>query len=118
MLIDGRFKKPAPCESLVVLNRSVPRDPAEVELQRLSPEEEHHAIILATARDVRRGLNIEEWAAIWVSMPVAFRVVGESSSLKSLGIEDGHLFFAASQLREKIGEDFESMYYTTVTWQL
>lgn len=118
MLIDGHFKKPAPCESLVVLNRSVPRDPAEVELQRLSPEEEHHAIILATARDVRRGLNIEEWAAIWVSMPVAFRVVGESSSLKSLGIEDGHLFFAASQLREKIGEDFESMYYTTVTWQL
>ena len=93
----------------------MPRHPSECELQRLSPEEEHHALILATARDIRRGLNIDEWAAVWVSMPVSFRVILEKPNLTAVGITDGHLFFAASQLREKIGEDFEAMYYTTVT---
>ena len=52
-LQNGRFKRPDRMEKLVI----VCRDPlgagpvAERSLKRISPEEEHHALILATARD-------------------------------------------------------------------
>lgn len=83
--------------------------------KRLSPEEEHHAMILATARDLKASVHVGDWARAWVSQPAVFRCLRPLSSLTSV-VDDmqAALFFEASQLREKIGEDFEAMYLTTV----
>lgn len=127
-LQNGRFAEPKCAERLVVY-----ADPAilqnqqgqipERTLKRLSPEEEHHAMILATARDLSAGCNIQKWAQAWLTQPVVFRCVRRLSALSAAISDDltAALFFEASQLREKIGEDFESMYLTTVfgsSWQL
>ena len=117
-LQNGRFKHPTRMEKLVI----VCRDPfeagpvAERSLKRISPEEEHHALILATARDVRRGIMIQEWAAVWLSQPATFRIVQKVSLTSVADSEAAALFFEAGQLREKIGEDYEAMYLTTAAW--
>eukprot|EP00435_Cladocopium_sp_Y103_P057013 s737_g19.t1 len=121
-LQNGRFGQPKCAERLVVY-----ADPAVLDTQgpipermfkRISPEEEHHSMILATARDLRRDCNVREWAMAWLTQPVTFRCIRKLSSLSGTVSDDlqAALFFEASQLREKIGEDFESMYLTTVFW--
>ena len=122
-LTKGRFAQPRCAERLVVYT-----DPGiltmqdaiipERSLKRLSPEEEHHAMILATARDLSGDCNVNEWAKIWLTQPVVFRCVRKLADLSGTVQDDlqAALFFEASQLREKIGEDFESMYLTTVHW--
>ena len=119
-LQNGRFKAPAPMEKMVIhcepgiCATPVPGDRT---LRRISPEEEHFALILATARDVTRGVNVPEWAFIWRSQPCTFRVVSKLSLTSVSDPDAASLFFEASRLREKVGEDFESMYLTTVACQ-
>lgn len=121
-LQNARFGKPKCAERLVVhadpgfLNQ-VQGPIHERTLKRISPEEEHHAMILATARDLRMDCNVREWATVWLTQPAVFRCVRRLSTLSASVTDDmqAALFFEASQLREKIGEDFESMYLTTVS---
>ena len=116
-LQNGRFRRPATAEKIVLYADPSVTAPSERLFKRLSPEEEHHAIILATARDLAKNVMIQEWAEIWLTQPVTFRCVKKLQNLKT-AVQDEiqcALFFEASQLREKIGEDFESMYLTTVS---
>ena len=42
------------------------------QLRRVSPDEEHHAFILATARDLAAGKSEQEWKAKWLSCIATF----------------------------------------------
>ena len=68
-------------------------------LRRVSPDEEHHAFILATARDLAQGKSEQEWKAKWLSCQATFVRLDSQ--------EDE--FWRADKLREAIGAPYDSM---------
>ncbi|CAE7218980.1 unnamed protein product, partial [Symbiodinium sp. CCMP2456] len=104
-LVNSRYNRPfAP--DLVVLS-PVPEQMKgqELALKRVSPEEDHFALLQATARDLKKNAFVEEWATVWRSVPCTFLV-----QLK----DNGEHFWLALKRREKIGADFETMYPSLV----
>ena len=55
------------------------------QLRRVSPDEEHHAFILATARDLAAGKSEQEWKAKWLSCIATFVMLDSLVSLRSVG---------------------------------
>ena len=76
-------------------------------LKGISPEEARHALVLAIARDLRKGLPVDEWKTMVLSTVVEFR---------KMDTEDD-LFWEATKLRESIGAQFETMYYSAACSQ-
>ena len=65
LLAMGKFKDPVPIQMTVaVTSKSDPRKQdhrMQSLLRRISPEEEHLAYVLATFRDVDKGVNVQDW---------------------------------------------------------
>ena len=106
LLMHGRFATPCHPQQLTLWAESSADGKVGL-LKRLSPEEEHHAFILASARDIQRDLCVDQWLEVWKTSVAKFKIIPAV-----LGPEEP--FWAASRLREQMGEDFEAMYYTTV----
>lgn len=73
-------------------------------LRRSSPEEEHHAFILATWRDIQDGKHVEDWLVCWRTS------VAKMKQVESIQ----KIFWHAARAREQIGERFDCLYYSTV----
>jgi len=76
-------------------------------LKGISPEEARHALVLAIARDLRKGLPVDGWKTMVLSTVVEFR---------KMSTEDD-FFWEATKLRESIGAQFETMYYSAACHQ-
>lgn len=76
-------------------------------LRAISPEEPRHALVLAIARDIKAGLP-EEGLALWRRMLLS--VVTEFRRLST----DEDIFWAATNLRERVGADYETIYFSPV----
>lgn len=76
-------------------------------LKGISPEEARHALVLAIARDLRKGLPIDGWKTMVLSTVVEFRKMNT----------DDDFFWEATKLRESIGAQYESMYYSAACHQ-
>ena len=72
-------------------------------LRRVSPDESHHAFILATARDLGQKKSEEAWKREWLSCQATF--------VRLERHEDA--FWRAGKEREIIGASYDTMYYTT-----
>jgi hypothetical protein len=73
----------------------------------LSPEEPRHALIMAIAREIQRGVpedDLLKWKRLCLSTLVEFRVVSSLSAM----------FKFAIQGRENIGAEFQTLYPSTV----
>lgn len=74
-------------------------------LKAISPEEPRHAIILALAKDIESGtVDSLAWKNRILGTIVTFRKVDN----------DDDIFWHATNAREKIGVDFEVIYFSTV----
>lgn len=76
-------------------------------LKGISPEEARHALVMAIARDMRKGLPVDEWKTVVLSTIAEFRTM----------TSDDDFFWEATKLRESIGAQFESMYYSAALSQ-
>lgn len=76
-------------------------------LRAISPEEPRHALLLAIARDVKAGMA-EEGLLLWRRLLLS--VVTEFRRLSS----EEDIFWAATNLRERVGADYETMYFSPV----
>ena len=74
-------------------------------LRAISPEEPRHALILAIARDVKAGMP-EEGLLLWRCLLVS--VITELCRLST----EEDVFWAATNLRERVGADCETMCFS------
>lgn len=104
-MMNSTFKAPSPLtvDMVIDLASSMP-GVHDGSLRRFSPEEEHHSFILATDRDLQANVNEDLWVKAWLSSMA--RCVKLESQEK--------IFWKAGEAREKIGEKFDCLYYSTV----
>lgn len=76
-------------------------------LRAISPEEPRHALILAIARDVKAGMP-EEGLLLWRRL-----LLSAVTEFRRLSTEED-VFWAATNLRERVGADYETMYFSPV----
>lgn len=103
-MMNSTFKAPSPLSVDLVIDVSSSMPGVHDSLRRFSPEEEHHAFILATDRDLGANVNEDLWVTAWLSSMA--RCVKLESQQK--------IFWKAGESREKIGERFDCLYYSTV----
>ena len=73
----------------------------------VSPQEPAHALVLKIAAEISAGKSdavLKLWIRMWLSTPVEFRVLDVNQKR----------YASASALRERIGAEFEALYYTSV----
>ena len=71
-------------------------------LKGISPEEASHALIFAIARDLRKGLPLDEWKTMVLSTVMEFRKINSEDDF----------FWEAAKLREAIAVHFKTMTYS------
>ena len=71
-------------------------------LKAISPEELRHAMLLAIARDIKSGLEVDEWRKSLLSVTFSFQQVDSEDTL----------FTLAACERESIGAKYETLYYS------
>ena len=106
-LMSYTFESPAPLKITLIADPHsswLPKDAGQ--LRRVSPDEEHHAFILATARDLAAGKSELEWKAKWLSCIATFVRLDSQEAA----------FWRAGKERETIGAQYDSMYYSTESW--
>lgn len=106
-LMSYTFESPAPLKITVIADPHsswLPKDAGQ--LRRVSPDEEHHAFILATARDLAAGKSEQEWKAKWLSCIATFVRLDSQEAA----------FWRAGKERETIGAQYDSMHYSTESW--
>ena len=72
-------------------------------LKAISPEELRHAMLLAIARDITKGLDVDEWRRCLLSVTFSFQHVDSEDVL----------FTLAAGERENIGAKYETLYYSS-----
>ena len=85
-------------------------------MKRISPEEDHHAFILATARDLQQD-KFQEAGAVAVLAPKY--ITSQALSCQRRNGEGRfkpglNLFWEAAKQREDVGTSYETMYYSPV----
>lgn len=106
--MNATFREPAPLTlELAVEEASSWPGKHNGMLRRCSPEEEHHAFVLSTDRDLSVGKNVEGWVAAWKSCVARMVKITSYEAI----------FWQAAKARERIGEQFDCLYYSTVLWQ-
>ncbi len=103
-MMMSTFKDPTPLKIDLVLDETSSMPGVHNgSLRRYSPEEEHHSFVLATARDIREGKNVDAWRQCWLA--------SRATCMKLVSQDE--IFWRAGQAREIIGEKFDCLYYTT-----
>lgn len=69
----------------------------------MCPEETRHAMLFAIKRDIQLKLPVDEWVRVVLSSPVQFEAVSEVDEI-----------WVASSIREKVGAQYEVVYYSNV----
>lgn len=105
-MMSSSFREPVSLTLDVVVDAASSYPGKHHDLRRSSPEEEHHAYILATDRDLSLAVNVEGWQRAWRSS------VSKMQKIESLQ----QIFWQAARSRERIGEQFDCLYYSTAAW--
>jgi hypothetical protein len=94
--------------TIAVIDPLTPSNAAHLgRLKAISPEEPRHALVFAIARDIAKGMSDDDL--------LPWRVLATSAILtfKKVATED-EIFWSATNARETIGAQYESVYYSTV----
>ena len=103
-LMNYTYAKPAQLKVVVMADQASSWFPKDIgSMKRISPDESHHAFVMATARDLAQNKSEIEWKNAWRSSVATF--------VRLERHEDA--FWRAGKERELIGANFDTMYYTT-----